>query len=109
MKKFLPDQPPFHKSMIKKTLVLNFEGTMYSKDHKAGDGLVVHLRPGFRKLLKELAQKFEIVIFSKEDTNFLSDVIKTIDPYEMYFPFYFGNEFLLVKASGMYRDMQYLN
>lgn len=50
-----------------------------------------------------------MVIFSKEDTNFLSDVIKTIDPYQMYFPFYFGNEFLLVKANGMYRDMQYLN
>jgi hypothetical protein len=55
LKKFLPDEPPFVKSMLKKTLVLNFEGTMYSKDHKAGEGLVVHLRPGFRKLLKELA------------------------------------------------------
>lgn len=95
--------------MLKKTLVLNFEGTMYSKDHKAGDGLVVHLRPGFRKLLKELAQKYEIIIFSKEDTNFLSEVIKTIDPYQMYFPFFFGNEFLLVKSDGLYRDMQYLN
>ena len=82
---------------------------MYSKDHKAGDGLVVYLRPGFRKLLKELAQKYELVIFSKEDTNFLTDVIKTIDPYQMYFPFYFGNEFLLVKTNGMYRDMSYLN
>jgi hypothetical protein len=55
LKKFLPDEPPFAKSMLRKTLVLNFEGTMYSKDHKAGDGLVVYLRPGFRKLLKELA------------------------------------------------------
>jgi TFIIF-interacting CTD phosphatase-like protein len=27
----------------------------------------------------------------------------------MYFPFYFGNEFLLVKTNGMYRDMSYLN
>lgn len=54
---------------------------MYSKDVKSGEGLVVHLRPGFRRLLKELAQKYELVIFSKEDTNFLSDVIKTIDPY----------------------------
>jgi hypothetical protein len=81
LKKFLPDEAPFNKALLRKTLVLNFEGTMYSKDHKAGDGLVVHLRPGFRKLLKELGQKYEIVIFSKEDTNFLSDVIKTIDPY----------------------------
>ncbi len=27
----------------------------------------------------------------------------------MYFPFYFGNEFLLVKSNGMYWDMSYLN
>ena len=43
LKKFLPDEAPFNKALLRKTLVLNFEGTMYSKDHKAGDGLVVHL------------------------------------------------------------------
>jgi hypothetical protein len=55
LRKFLPDEPPFNKSLLRKTLVLNFEGTMYSKDIKSGEGLVVHLRPGFRRLLKELA------------------------------------------------------
>ena len=55
VKKFLPDEPPFNKSLLRKTLVLNFEGTMYSKDIKFGEGLMVHLRPGFRKLIKELA------------------------------------------------------
>ncbi len=54
---------------------------MYSKDMRSGEGLSLHLRPGFWKLLKEMAQKYEIVIFSKEDMSFLSEVIKTIDPY----------------------------
>ena len=76
---------------------------------KNGEGLVLHLRPGFRKLLKDLAQKYEIIIFSKEDMNFLGEVIKTVDPYQMYFPFYFGNEFLLTKSNGSFRDLKYLN
>lgn len=81
LKQFLPDEPPFNKSLLRKTLVLNFEGTMYSKDMRSGEGLSLHLWPGFWKLLKEIAQKYEIVIFSKEDMSFLSEVIKTIDPY----------------------------
>lgn len=48
---------------------------------RSGEGLALHLRPGFRKLLKEMASKYEIVVFSKEDMNFLTEVIKTIDPY----------------------------
>ncbi len=27
----------------------------------------------------------------------------------MYFPFYFGNEFLLTKTNGTFRDLSYLN
>lgn len=27
----------------------------------------------------------------------------------MYFPFYFGNEFLLTKTNGSFRDLSYLN
>lgn len=41
--------------------------------------------------------------------NFLTEVIKTIDPYQTYFPFYFGNEFLLTKSDGSYWDLKYLN
>lgn len=109
MTKFLPDEPPFNKELLRKTLVINFEGTMYAKDMKNGEGLVIHLRPGFRKFLKEMQNKYEIVIYSKEDGNFLGEVIRTIDPYMMYFPFYFGNEFLVTRPSGMYKDLRYLN
>lgn len=55
MRKFLPDELPLNPKLMRKTLVLNFEGTMYSKDMKTGEGLVLHLRPGFRKFLKKMA------------------------------------------------------
>lgn len=82
---------------------------MYSKDMKSGEGLVLYLRPGFRKFIKEMQKKYEIVIYSKEDGNFLSEVIRTIDPYMMYFPFHFGNEFLITKHNGMFKDLRYIN
>ena len=68
---------------------------MYAKDMQNGIGLLIYLRPGFRRFIKEMQKHYEIVVFSKEDGNFLSDVIRNVDPYGMYFPFYFGHEFLV--------------
>lgn len=76
---------------------------------KNGEGLVFHLRPGFRNFLKKMQKKYEIVVFSKEDTDFLNQVIQTIDPYQMYFSFVFGNEFLVTQPTGRYKDLRYLN
>ena len=52
--KFLPDEPPFSKELQRKTLVLSLEDVMYKKDMRSGEGLVLELRPGFRKFLKEM-------------------------------------------------------
>ena len=82
---------------------------MYSKDMKSGEGLVIHLRPGFWEFLKEMIKLYEIVIFSNEDMGFLSEVIRTIDPYNTYFPMFFGHEFMLTKANGKYKDLNYIN
>ena len=90
-------------------MVLNFEGTMYSKDMKNGEGLVIHLWPGFREFIKEMLWLYEIVIFSNEDMGFLSEVIRTIDPYNTYFPMFFGHEFMLTKVNGKYKDLKYIN
>lgn len=46
-----------------------------------GTGLILNLRPGFRKMIFDLSRKYEIVIFSKEDGNFLGEVIRNVDPY----------------------------
>lgn len=81
VEKYLPDEPPFNQKLLRKALVLNFEGTMYAKDMQNGQGLIIHLRPGFRKFIKEMQKHYEIVIYSNEDGNFLSEVIRNIDPY----------------------------
>jgi len=39
----------------------------------------------------------------------LSDVIRNVDPYGMYFPFYFGHEFLVTNKQGMFKDLKKLN
>jgi import inner membrane translocase subunit TIM50 len=109
MVKFLPDEPPINKQMLRKTLVINFEGTMYAKDFKAGEGMVLHLRPGFRKFVKDMSPKYEIVIYTKEDTNFINEVVQTIDPFQTYLHWYFGNEFMVTKPSGLYKDLSFLN
>ena len=100
---------PLHPSLLRKTLVINFEGTMYTKEIKVGDGMLLNLRPGFKKFLKNMSQLYDIVIFSREDTSFLEEVVTTIDPKRLYLRFIFGNEFLLTKGNGRYKDLQYLN
>ena len=76
---------------------------------KNGEGLVIHLWPGFREFIKEMIKLYEIVIFSNEDMGFLSEVIWTIDPYNTYFPMFFGHEFMLTKANGKYKDLNNIN
>lgn len=39
----------------------------------------------------------------------MGEVIRTIDPYSMYFPFFFGHEFCVTKHQVTYKDLKYLN
>ena len=109
MTKFLPDQPPLRTAMLNKTLVLNFEGTMYSKDFEAGQGILLHLRPGFQKFIDEMSKLYEIVIFSEEDSQFLAEAVMTIDPLQRYFTWVFGREFLVFNGGRYVKDLTLLN
>ena len=71
----MPDEPPIVNKLLRKTLVLNFEGTLYSKDFSAGEGVIIHLRPGFRKFLNDMSKKYDLVLYSNEDTAFMSEVV----------------------------------
>lgn len=71
--------------------------------------MIIHLRPGFRKFIKEMQKYYEIVIYSNEDGNFLSEVIRNVDPYQMYFPFFFGSEFMIGKKNKSYKDLNRIN
>lgn len=107
--KFLPDQPPLRPNMLNKTLVLNFEGTLYSKDFEAGQGIVLHLRPGFQKFIDEMSKLYEIVIYSEEDSQFLTEATMTIDPFQKYFTWVFGREFLVLSGAKHVKDLTLLN
>lgn len=41
--------------------------------------------------------------------NSLGEIVKIVDPYSMYFPFFFGNEFFLTTLKGSFWDLKYLN
>jgi len=107
--KFLPDQPPLRANMLNKTLVLNFEGTLYSKDFEAGQGIVLHLRPGFQKFIDEMSKLYEVVIYSEEDSQFLTEATMTIDPFQKYFTWVFGREFLVLNGTKYVKDLSLLN
>ena len=109
IKKFLPDEPPLRPELLRKTLVLNFEGTLYAKDFSVGNGVLIHLRPGFKKFVDKMSQLYDIVIYSNEDTAFMTEVIQTIDPYQRYFMWNLGREFFTTKGDGQYKDLRFLN
>lgn len=107
--KFLPDEPPLRPELLRKTLVLNFEGTLYAKDFSAGNGVLIHLRPGFKKFIDKMSQLYDIVLYSNEDTAFMTEVIQTIDPYQKYFMWNLGREFFTTMPDGSYKDLRFIN
>lgn len=109
MKKFLPDEPPLKAELLRKTLILNFEGTLYAKDFSVGQGVLIHLRPGFKKFMEKMSQFYDIVLYSNEDTAFMSEVAQTIDPYQKYFIWNFGREFMTTMPDGQYKDLKLMN
>lgn len=88
VKKFLPD--PLHPSMQPKTLVLNLTGTLLKTDFVFGKGMTLQRRPGLNNLLKRLAQKYELVIFSDDDYMFLTTASEYLDPRNATFMGVFG-------------------
>lgn len=109
IQKFLPDEPPLRPELLRKTLVLNFEGTLYAKDFSAGSGVLIHLRPGFKKFIDKMSQLYDIVLYSNEDTAFMTEVIQTIDPYQKYFMWNLGREFFTTMPDGSYKDLRFIN
>lgn len=107
--KLLPPKIPLKPEVNKKTLVLNFEGTLYAKDFNMRNGTVIHLRPGFQKFLQNISNNYEILLYSEEDTSFMGEVISTIDPMNRHFPWYAGHEFMVWTPQGYRKDLKLVN
>ncbi len=95
--------------MQPKTLVLNLSGTLLKTDFVFGKGMTLQRRPGLNNLLKRLAQKYELIIFSDDDYMFLSTATEYLDPRQQTFMGVFGKE-SMVWSNGRYiKDLTYLN
>ena len=109
LKEFLPMDPPLHPQVKPKTLIISFEDMLYHKNYEAGSGIVIDLRPGLRDFLKDLSRKFEIILFSDEDSQFMEEVVSTVDPYQMHFKYAFGREFFAMHRGRYMKDYDYFN
>jgi hypothetical protein len=109
MKEFLSIDPPLIPAIKPKTLIISFENMLYHKNYEAGSGIVIDLRPGLRDFLKDLSKKYEIILFSDEDSQFMEEVIATIDPYHMFLRNSFGREFFTVHRGRYLKDYDYFN
>ena len=106
---FLSMDPPLHPSIKPKTLIISFENMLYHKNYEAGSGIVIDLRPGLREFLKDLSRKYEIILFSDEDSNFMEEVISTVDPHHMFLRNSFGREFFTLHKGRYLKDYNYFN
>ena len=51
---------------------------MISSEYVVGKGRILTIRPGVEKLLEKLSQKYEIVIWSDDDYQFITDALNRI-------------------------------
>lgn len=59
---------------MKKTLILNFEDTIIHNEYQFGTGTFNYKRPFLSKFLNEMANHYEIVVFSNHkdsEVNFI--------------------------------------
>jgi hypothetical protein len=109
LEEFLSMDPPLHPNIKPKTLIISFENMLYYKNYEAGSGIVIDLRPGLRDFLKDLSRKYEIILFSDEDSQFMEEVISTVDPYHMFLRSSFGREFFTMHRGRYVKDYDYFN
>lgn len=60
-------------------------------------------------MLYQLAQKYEIVVFSDDDYNFIIRAQPFVDPDGMFIANYFGKECMSWEGGANIKDLKYLN
>ncbi|GAX76955.1 hypothetical protein CEUSTIGMA_g4402.t1 [Chlamydomonas eustigma] len=89
--RLLPDMRPEMKQMGIKTLVLDLNDVLVSKQWTRKKGWTLYKRPGAQDFLFEMGQYFEIVIFTDEPSAYAIPVINKLDkqqvvPYRLFRP-----------------------
>lgn len=89
--RLLPDLRPEMKAMGIKTLVLDLNDVLVSKQWTRKKGWSLYKRPGAQDFLMEMGQYYEVVVYTDEPATYANPVISKLDtqqvvPYRLYRP-----------------------
>lgn len=107
--KILPDALELQGQPSKKTLVINLNKTLINYEYKFGNGFEILRRPGLMKFLSEMGQQYEVVIFGTEDSNFVEEVCKNLDQFDMNIKYKLGREATRLVNGEYVKDLYFLN
>lgn len=102
----LPDVPG---AVFPKLIVLNLSGTVTQMDYVFGKGKNLIMRQGLQELLSYLSKKYEVIVFSDDDTMLVQNICQKLDPANQIFQGRYGRECMVYEKKGYYKDIKYLN
>lgn len=79
--KLLPDLPPQARHI--KTLVLDLDGILIHSDWSRGRGWRTFKRPGADDFIKDLAQYYELVVYTSQLPTYADPILDRLDPQRM--------------------------
>ena len=105
--KLLPDLPP-QMAAYTRTLVVDLDETLIHSDWNRRTGWKVYKRPGAEEFIKQMAQYYEIVVYTHQLYTYADPIIERLDP-ERYVSFRLYKDSTLWKDGHHYRDLGKLN
>ncbi|KAI8108416.1 hypothetical protein M9434_006442 [Picochlorum sp. BPE23] len=79
--KLLPDLPPQARHI--KTLVLDLDDVLIHSDWTRGRGWRTFKRPGAEEFIKDMAQYFELVVYTSQLPTYADPILDRLDPHRM--------------------------
>jgi len=86
----------------KKTLILGLEKTLVNVTCSTSSSMKIQVRPLAKKFLKEVADRFEIIIFSALSKEAVSHIVKILDPLNKYINFTLHRENCIQREGGLF-------
>lgn len=79
--KLLPDLPPHVRHV--KTLVLDLDGILVHSDWSRGRGWRTFKRPGADDFVRDMAQYYELVVYTSQLPTYADPILDRLDPHRM--------------------------
>lgn len=79
--RLLPDLPPHARHI--KTLVMDLDDVLIHSDWTRGRGWRTFKRPGADEFIKDMAQYFELVLYTSQLPTYADPILDRLDPHRM--------------------------